>query len=43
MVLMSFSDREVRLSKLHIEGLLGSDQGPLRDVWLGSQLSALGF
>ena len=42
-VLMSFSDREVRLSKLHIEGLLGSDQSPMRDVWLGSQLSALGF
>lgn len=43
MVLMSYSDRELRIRGMRIEAGLADDQGPLRDMWLAGQLAGIGF
>lgn len=42
-VLMSYSDRELRVKKLRIEGDLAADQGSMKAMWVQAQLDALGF
>jgi hypothetical protein len=42
-VLMSYSDRELRVKKLRIEGELAADQGSMKTRWVQAQLDGLGF